>query len=75
LLATGLGNRKQQSGVSELAIVLDDGYVPLGGAANRLSREFLNCTAGEVMDLLKTAVFNGEFDDGPRTLARAAMRG
>jgi hypothetical protein len=40
-----------------------------------LSREFLNCTAGEVMDLLKTAVFNGEFDDGPRTLARAAMRG
>jgi len=54
--------------VSELAIVLDDGYVPLGGAANRLSREFLNCTAGEVMDLLKTAVFNGEFDDGPEDI-------
>lgn len=49
----------------DLATVLDDGYVPLGGAANSLARKLPNCAPDEFMDLFKTALFNGEFDDGP----------
>lgn len=49
----------------DLATVLDDGYVPLGGAANSLARRLPGCTPDEFMELFKTALFNGDFDDGP----------
>jgi hypothetical protein len=48
----------------DLAIVLDDGYVPLGGAANSLARRLPGFTPDEFMELFKTALFNGDFDDG-----------
>jgi hypothetical protein len=48
----------------DLANVLDDGYVPLGGAANSLARRLPGCTPDEFMELFKTALFNGDFDDG-----------
>ena len=54
--------------MADLATVLDDGYVPLGGAASGLSQRLPGSTPDEFMELFKTALFNGEFDDGPEEI-------
>ncbi|MBX9589441.1 MAG: hypothetical protein K2X43_09050 [Hyphomonadaceae bacterium] len=59
--------------VADLATVLDDGYVPLGGAANGLSRRLPGSAPDEFMELFKTALFNGEFDDGPEEMGETGV--
>lgn len=54
LLALACSSAK--TGVPELATVLDDGYVPLGGAAaNSLAHRLPGCVFDEFMELFKTA--------------------
>ena len=65
LIAAVWPRAASKTGVSDLAVVLDDGYVPLGGAAKSLARLVPDCTPDEFMELFKTALFNGEFDDRP----------
>lgn len=60
-------------GMADLATVLDDGYVPLGGAANGLSRRLPGSAPDEFMELFKTALFNGEFDDGPEEMGETGV--
>jgi len=59
--------------VADFATVLDDGYVPLGGAANGLSRRLPGSGPDEFMELFKTALFNGEFDDGPEEMGETGV--
>jgi hypothetical protein len=47
--------------------------VALGGAANNLARRLADCATDDFMDLFKTAVFNGEFDDGPEDTNRVEI--
>ncbi len=63
----------RESGVADLATVLDDGYVPLGGAANGLSHRLPGSDPEEFMELFKTALFNGEFDDGPELMGETGI--
>jgi hypothetical protein len=60
-------------GVADLATVLDDGYVPLGGAANGLSQRLPGSVPDEFMEVFKTALFNGEFDDGPEEFGETGV--
>ena len=57
----------------DLATVLDDGYVPLGGAANSLARRLPGCTPDKFMELFKAALFNSEFDDGREEMAETGV--
>ena len=57
----------------DLATVLDDGYVPLGGAADSLARRLPNSATDEFMEPLKTALFNGEFDDRPEEIGETGV--
>jgi hypothetical protein len=59
--------------VPDLATVLDDGYVPLVGAADSLARRLPNCATDEFMELLKTALLNGEFDDRPEEIGETGV--
>jgi hypothetical protein len=62
-----------KTGVPDLATLLDDGYVPLGGAANSLARKLPECATDEFMELFKTAVFDGEFDDRPEEIGETGV--
>jgi hypothetical protein len=57
----------------DLTTVLDDGYVPLRGAANSLARRLPGRSADEFMELFKTALFNGEFDDAPEDFGESGV--
>ena len=57
----------------DLATVLDDGYVPLGGAAKSLARRLPGCAPEEFMGLFKTALFNGDFDDEPEDFGETGV--
>jgi hypothetical protein len=71
-LPVGL-RQHRKIGVADLATVLDDGYVPLGGAADGLSRRLPGSAADEFMELFKTALFNGEFDDEPEEMGETGV--
>jgi hypothetical protein len=62
-----------KTSVPDLATVLDDGYVPLGGAANSLTRRLPDCATDELMELFKTALFNGAFDDRPEEIGETGV--
>ena len=65
-----------KTGVPELATMLDDGYVPQGGAAaNSLARRLPGCVADEFMELFKTASSRVSSTMGPRTLRKPELRG
>jgi hypothetical protein len=53
--------------------VLDDGYVPLRGAASGLARRLPGSTASGFVELFKTALFNGEFDDRPEDFGETGV--
>jgi hypothetical protein len=57
----------------DLATVLDDGNVPLGGAAKSLARRLPGCAPEKFMELFKTALFNGEFDDRPEEIGETGV--
>lgn len=64
---------KSTSGVPDFATVLDDGYVPLRGAASSLARRIPGCATDAFMDVFKTVPFNGGFDDGPEEIGATGV--
>jgi len=63
----------RKTGVPDLATVLDDGYAPLGGAASSLARRLPDGATDDFMELFKTALFNGEFDDRPEEIGETGV--
>jgi hypothetical protein len=73
-LAQAVGHAAiRQARLRNLAAIQLPSHVPLGGAANSLARRLLGRSPDELMELFKTALFNGDFDDGPEDYGESGV--